>query len=63
MLASLSLRCGTKSQLAFEGEECSGVVGSGLTVGLLKLGATFAISTRVSLLASIGASRNGRKVL
>ena len=54
MSTSFSLRYGDESRLAFEGEEFSDVVGSGSTVGLLSLGATFALSSRTSLLASVG---------
>ncbi|QFT76463.1 transporter [Erythrobacter sp. THAF29] len=51
---SFSVRFGDEARLRFEGEEFEEVVGSGSTVGMLNLGATFAVSNRVSLLANVG---------
>lgn len=51
---SFSVRFGDEARLRFEGEEYQEVVGSGSTVGMLNLGATFAVSNRVSLLANVG---------
>ncbi len=54
MSTSFTLRYGDESRLRFDGEEYSDVIGSGSTVGLLNLGATFAISQTASLLANVG---------
>lgn len=52
--SSFTLRYGDETRLRFVDEEFSDVIGSGSTVGLLNLGATFALSDRVSLLTSVG---------
>lgn len=51
---SFTMRFGDETRLAFEDEVLEDVIGSGSTVGLLNLGATFAISENVSLLTSLG---------
>ncbi|MBD2842130.1 hypothetical protein [Erythrobacter rubeus] len=51
---SFTLRYGDETRLRFDEGEFSDVIGSGSTVGLLNLGATFAISDRISLLTSVG---------
>ncbi len=51
---SFTLRYGDETRLRFIDGEFSDVIGSGSTVGLLNMGATFAISDRISLLTSVG---------
>ncbi len=51
---SFTLRYGDEARLRFVDGEFSDVIGSGSTVGLLNMGATFAISDRISLLTSVG---------
>ncbi|WP_298307795.1 hypothetical protein [uncultured Erythrobacter sp.] len=52
--SSFTLRLGDETRLRFVDEEFSDVIGSGSTVGLLNLGATFALTERASLLTSVG---------
>ncbi|KEO89050.1 hypothetical protein EH31_13465 [Erythrobacter longus] len=52
--SSFTVRFGDETRLRFVDEEYSDVIGSGSTVGLLNLGATFALTERASLLTSVG---------
>lgn len=51
---SFSLRYGNETRLRNDGAEWRTVVGSASTVGILNLGATFAISRKMSILTNIG---------
>lgn len=52
--SSFSLRFGQETRLRHDGEDWRTVVGSGSTVGILNLGATFAMSGKASILTNIG---------
>ena len=51
---SFSLRFGEESKIRYEGQAFRTIVGSGSTVGVHNLGATFAVSEKLSLLANVG---------